>query len=125
MQWCIYYGDPENDFCSWDGDIDLAPKLDVQCINQGSEWLGREMLIQKDYYWWNSDEDRWYGGDLFGLYDYLLMPGLKVVLFGRFVNRDVYNDAVRRAQKDDRLPRKSAYSKQEASAYPNGLEEGT
>lgn len=124
-EWAVFYDDPGLDVWSIDGfTVEDIPRVGVQAVAQGDAWLGRELLIQKDYYWWNFTEERWYGGDLFGLFEYLSDYGLKVALFGRFVHRDIYQAAVRRAQDDDRLPRKSAYSRREASAYPNGLKEG-
>ncbi len=125
MEWAIFYDDPELDCWSVDGVTpEDVPRLGVQAVAQGDEWLGRELLIQKEFYWLNYEEMRWYGGDLFGLFDYLSTTGPKTCVFGRFVNRDVYQAAVHRAQHDERLPRKSAYSSAEKSAYPNGLEAG-
>ena len=123
--WCIYYDDPELDFGSWDGPPELAPKRGVQCIAMASSVSGRELvaahpspLSGKDFYWWTGE--RWFGGDLFGLYDALL-NGWGIVTFGRYVTSDVYQAAIRRAQTDERLPRKSAYSESEGHIYPNGL----
>ena len=119
--WAVYYDDPALDFWSADGAPDEAPRLGVQCVAQGDELTGRQLLIEKDYYWRNHDEGRWYGGDLWGLFDYLSTTGSKSVLFGRFVHSDIFRAAVKRAQDDDRLPRKSAYTKKEAKVYPEGL----
>lgn len=124
-EWAVFYDDPDLDVWSADGHApESIPRLGVQAVAQGDKWLGRQLLIQKDYFWLNYEENRWYGGDLFGLFDYLASTGPKCVLFGRFVLNEIYQAAVRRAQLDDRLPRKSAYSRQEANAYPDGLKKG-
>ena len=120
-EWAVYYDDSALDFWSGEGDLEDVPRLGVQCVAQGEEVTGRQLLIEKDYYWWNVAESRWYGGDLYGLFDYLSTSGPKYVLFGRFVHNIIFRAAVKRAQDDDRLPRKSAYTKKEASIYPNGL----
>ena len=125
MAWGIYYDDPEDDFGSWDGEPTEAPKRGVQCIAQASSLVGRSLLADKpssltgkDFYWWTGES--WFGGDLFGLYDALL-EGWGCVVFGRYVTAEIYQAAVTRAQTDERLPRKSAYTQKEAHLYPEGL----
>ena len=125
MAWCLYYDRPELDFGSWDGPPELAPKRGVQCVAQASTLVGRSLttsnpspLTGHDFYWWTGVA--WFGGDLFGLYDALL-EGWGTVVFGRYVSSEVYQAAVTRAQTDERLPRKSAYTKTEAHIYPEGL----
>ena len=86
MRWKIHYGDGST-FSSNDGDPFDAPALNVQIIvvrdDDPSSQLGRYPVHRFDYYWW--DEPDWFGGDLFGLFDYLSRPGAKRVLFGRTV----------------------------------------
>ncbi len=103
IEWVIFYSDGST-FSSEDGSPDDAPALDIQVIAQKDETVGRKLLIHKDYYWYM--DGRWYGGELFGLYDYLVRSGR--AKFGRYVSDGTYNDAVRAAMADPRLPIKSA-----------------
>lgn len=86
MNWRIYYGDGST-YSDEDGPPELAPKLDVQIINKCDETPGIDnrgtlRVQQYDFYWW-TEEAEWFGGDIFGLWDYMQRPGWKVVLFGR------------------------------------------
>ncbi len=103
VKWVIFYSDGSS-FSSKDGSPDDAPALDIQVIAQGDETVGRKLLIHKDYYWYESD--RWYGGELFGLYDYLIRS--RRAKFGRYVTDATYAAAVKAAMDDPRLPVKSA-----------------
>ena len=101
--WVVFYGDGET-FSSDDGTPDEAPSLDIQVIAQADETVGSKLLIHKEYYWYEGN--RWYGGELFGLYDYLVRS--RRAKFGRYVSDEVYNAAVGRAMTDTRLTAKSA-----------------
>jgi hypothetical protein len=106
MKWVIYYGD---DTTVNDGQLLPAdvPKRNVQVIAQEDADCGQHFLRSNDYYWWNGIH--WEGGDLFGLYDYLIDPGYKVVLFGRTVTNNEYQTIYNRALAgSEYLPRKSA-----------------
>lgn len=99
MCWHIYYGDGST-FSDEDGPPSFAPALDVQVIGYSDPIIAREvgavLLFGKDYYWW--DRWAWFGGDLFGLMDYLMRArGTALVLFGRFVPRAQYQAAIDRA----------------------------
>ena len=98
MRWCLYYGDGST-FSNEDGLPADAPALNVQVISTADAVIAREvgvvLLYGKDYYWWDGG---WFGGDLFGLFDYLLCAqGRAVVKFGRFVPRDQYQAAFNKA----------------------------
>ena len=84
----------------------------------GHSAVGRTSIIQKDFYWWSFEEERWYGGDQAGLLIWLLRdPGLKVVKAGTYVHADVYNAAIRRYSIDDRLPVKTGFTAHEDTNY--------
>ena len=107
LEWKIYYGDGST-FSSEDGPPDDAPTLDVQVVAQRDETVGTKLVPSKDFYWWR--DGRWYGGDLFGLFDHLVRHG-GCVKFGRYISDERYHAAMRRAKTDLEagvLPRKSA-----------------
>lgn len=98
-KWRIYYGDGST-FSHEDGPPSAAPPLNVQVISYASaviaQEVGVELLFGKDYYWFEHDE--WFGGDLFGLFDYLVRAqGTANVKFGRVVPRGAYQVAIDRA----------------------------
>lgn len=103
MEWQIFYGDGTT-FSDEDGGPEEAPARDVQVIVQDCKQHISELVTGGDYYIW---EGRWRAVDLFGLYDYLIEPGWKVVLFGRMISQDEYSELVHRANivKTGWLPR--------------------
>lgn len=80
MRWIIYYGDGST-YGDQDGAPENAPTRNVQAITCEPDGI-------------------WKGGDIFGLFDYLLRPGWKRVLFGRAVTNDAYEKAVTIARND-------------------------
>lgn len=112
--WIIYYSNGDS-FSSDDGSPDEAPSLDIQVISQADESVGRKLLIHKDYYWYENN--RWYGGELFGLYDYLVRSGR--AKFGRYVTDEVFNESLKQARNDPRLPLKSAIHPTEKNFIEN------
>lgn len=91
--WRIYYGDgsTRDDGCS-----DL-PSVDVQCIVQRDCHGQRHVLDRFDYYWL---EGQWYGGDLYGLFDYLARCKHACVIFGRSIPKHKHNEILQRAMED-------------------------
>lgn len=104
-EWRVYYGDGST-YDDTDGPPHLAPKRGVQAIVRTHPRVGFLVLEGHDYYWYGRGE--WFGGDRFGLFDYLSRSGRKVVLFGRSIRRDEYESIVEDARNDDDFPRKSA-----------------
>lgn len=107
MRWRIYYGD-ETSFTDADGSAFNAPALNVQAIacktDDPKSELGFYPVFRHDFYWW--DEPFWYGGDLFGLFDYLMRPGPKKVLFGRSIPDPEHQAIVDRACESPELRRR-------------------
>lgn len=109
MRWVIYYGDH-----TVTRDCDCAPELvrkrDVQVIAVEDDETGQAFVRNNDYYWWDYGMNCWAGGDVFGLWDYLIEPGVKVVLFGRTIANDEYREILTKAMSGDDgyMPRKSA-----------------
>ena len=113
--WRIYYGDGAT-FSDADGPPSDAPALDVQAIvfrdeTPGAANVGRFVLQGFDFYW--HDEGEWFGGELFGLFDYLQRPGAKAVKFGRTRPNRAFADVLERAVSDPDFPAKSASSRRE------------
>lgn len=105
LSWRIYYSD-DSTFDSSQGEPHESPPLGVQAIVQPDPDMGRVIEWGKDYYWWVGD--RWDGGDLFGLFDYLSQPGVKVVRFGRSMSNAAFRAVYARAVADQDFPHKSA-----------------
>jgi hypothetical protein len=93
----VYYGDGAAQEA--DGS---QPSRGVQVIVQSHPDTGSEIVTSSDYY--VLDGDRWRGVDIFGLFDFLMDSG--IVLFGRTIGRDEYQEIVRTAiaRKETWLP---------------------
>jgi hypothetical protein len=107
IEWRIYYGDGSVFDNSMGLPVD-APTRDVQVIAQSDPVTGREIWHRRDFYVWLDDRDRWIGVEHFGLWDYLCLPGYKIVKFGRMTSNENMQEIMRRAMLDDDLPYKSA-----------------
>lgn len=107
MKWKIWYDDG---FSVSDGDAnpEEVPARGVEAITRPDEKVGYKILTGFDYYWWVGDEKQWFGGDNFGLWDYLAQPGWKKVLFGRSMTDEKYEELLEKARNDPDLPEKSA-----------------
>ena len=106
MRWRIYYGDGST---YGDGDAFAAPSQNVQLIANSDPDHGWYLCRATDYYWYLPEEDRWYCGDIFGLFDYLLQPGPRKVLFGRSIPSKEFNALVERAHNDPEIPQKTGW----------------
>jgi len=108
VRWKIYYGDGAEYGGAGNNDASTAPTLNVQAIAQEADIaIGRKTVSRYDFYWYCNDE--WFGGDLFGLFDYLVQPGYKVVKFGRAINRLEFEKILNRAVTDTDLIPKVAW----------------
>lgn len=104
--WKIYYDDEQ----TWAGngptEMGMVPAEGVIVVAQADAEVGRELLHMKDFYYW--ERGRWWGCDLYGLFDYLRRPGWKKVLAGRNVEHAVYHRLMERARTEPGLPAKTA-----------------
>jgi hypothetical protein len=114
FRWRIYYGD-DSTFSNLEGTIWEVPPRDVQVIIQTDRDHGWASQTGSDYYVWDNrgDGERWWGVDIFGLFDYLLEPGPRKVLFGRTVTSERFGEIFRRAKADPGFERKTAFRRQE------------
>lgn len=108
FRWRIWYGD-ETIFDARNGTAYEAPARNVQLITNANQDHGWYACRVNDYYWYRPETDSWMGGDIFGLFDYLIEPGVKRVLFGRTIADDVYDRIFSKALKDPDLPTKTGW----------------
>ena len=97
LKWRIYYDDGST-VDSSTTTADQSPKLGVIAVVQTDPERGRIVIHRFDFYWYEHGE--FWGSDIFGLWDYLTRPGMKVVLFGRTVATALYSEIVQRACND-------------------------
>lgn len=112
MQWKIWYSD-KTTYTSLDGGPEEAPANNVQVIVQSSKDHGWQALSNSHFYIWRYG--RWWTVDMqgFGLFQYLLEPGWKRVLFGSQILDDDYNHIWYLAMNDPDMPPKTGGSKTE------------
>lgn len=99
MKWRIYYGD-NSVFDDIQGTAWEVPARDVQMIAVADPEHGWYLCRSNDYYWYLPEMDAWQGGDIFGLWDYLIEPGKKRVLFGRTISNSEFQKILTRAYND-------------------------
>lgn len=109
MKWKIFYSDGSA-YTDEDGAPELAPKRGVQVIAIACEITGYRFEREEHHYIW---KDGWFATDNFGLFDYLIDPGYKIVLFGRTLSTKEYKAILSKAMQDNYLPHKSAWLKEE------------
>ena len=112
MKFKIFYGD-RSTYSDEDGSPFDAPRLNVQCIIGPDLNTGRYIVSDKDAYWWESNLERWFGGDRRGEWDYLCRLGPRVVLYGRAVSEVEYNSIICVALADPDFPPKTARARGE------------
>lgn len=116
-KWIVFYDNGQS-FSSLDGPAWEAPRDYVQCIAVAHISCGNYVHAEQDFYCWHFEDDEWVPHDVNGLFQYLKAPGdRKVVLSGYWVKREKYAAIRSAAQKDARLPCKTA----EAPRQPEGL----
>jgi hypothetical protein len=103
--WKVFYGDST----TYMGDPWEAPARDCQMIAVDDPEHGWYLCRSDNYYWYLPATNEWQGGDIFGLFDYLIEPGPKKVLFGRTCSNDEFADCLTRALNDPDLPQKTAW----------------
>lgn len=104
--WRIYYSDGTH-YDNLSGGPEDAPARDVQVVAVADYKVGVYFLTGHDYYIFQDGV--WFGVDRFGLFDYLIEPGWKRVLFGRTIRSAEYDMIVRAALADPDLPHKSSH----------------
>jgi hypothetical protein len=111
VQWRVYYGDGMR-LSDCECAVEDLPGDNVIGLVQRDDTpgdvyaAGRQLLYDRDFYWW--EEDRWVGGDLYGLFDYLRRSGPRKVIAGRTVHRAAYRAALSAMHLDPDFPRQTA-----------------
>lgn len=112
MRYKIRYGDGTT-YTDLDGEPQNAPKRNVQVISQTCDLVAHRIERDNDYYVWDESYNGWKGCDQFGLYDYLIDPGFKIVLFGRQLTNEEYSAILTEATRDPDFPKKDSWAKSE------------
>lgn len=107
LDWKIYYGD-RSTVSNLDCSPEQVPKRNVQGILVRDDNVGRRVERQTDNYVWK--ENGWVGVDQFGLFDYLIDPGFKIVLFGRTIGYNEYSALIDLMVHDPDFPVKSGFT---------------
>lgn len=113
--WKIYYGDSST-FSSSDGTPQRAPGLDVQVIVIADKDHGWRTQAKDEYYVWDcrGGETRWWGVDLFALWEYLFtQSGYKVALAGKRTSSKRFNEIFKLAMDDPDFPKKTSFASTE------------
>jgi hypothetical protein len=113
LKWRIYYGDG-NTYDSSMGSPENAPSRNVQCIVEHDPDVGRVILADDDWYYFDTAWQRWLKSDIHGLLDKLLeRPAVTItgVMSGRSIQS--YREVIAMAQADPDFPLKSSVKSRE------------
>jgi len=99
MKWIIFY-DVDNTFSDEDGSHENAPVFGVQVIVEIDNKYRWRSEVGFDYYCWHDIGNgyEWIGMDEIGYIDYIAMPGMKRVLFGRKLSSEKFGEIFREAK---------------------------
>lgn len=112
MRWKIFYGDGTT-YSDLNGDAWDAPPVNVQAVVVSDPQHGWYCCRADDFYWYIPEENRWYSGERFGMFDYLTQPGMKKIIFGRSIPDWEYQQILDRAMNDPDLPAKTGWQAHE------------
>lgn len=108
MRWKVFYIDGSS-FSNVEGPPEDAPGGGVLAIAQEDSAVGCEIHHGNDFYAWDQQYDGWYGLDYFGLTQYLMRPGTKIIKLGEAMSTERYRLLLKDIKKDPGLPTKSAH----------------
>jgi len=92
--WKIYYGN-NSTFDNFNGPPEAAPSTGVIAIACYDCDSRRRILSQKDFYWWvDGWVPSWVAGDQYGMLQYMMQPGLKIIKFGTSVDDRVWREII-------------------------------
>ena len=130
-KWKMFYGDGTT-FSDQDGQPWAAPIANVQVIAQDHIESGRYMQVERDYYVYWPDRERWVGVDLAGVMDFLVELGMLkwggeedgaiiiqravntgLVKLGRTIGREQFYEIYQLADSDPYLPKRTGFMAKE------------
>ena len=114
MRWKVYYIDGAT-FSNIDGEPQDAPGGGVLAVAQEDDIVGAVVHQQNDFYCFDEQFGGWYGLDVFGLTQYLMRPGFKVVKLGEVMTTETYKTLIKSLREDPDLPHKSSHYPWEAA----------
>ncbi len=107
MKWCVYYIDG-NTFDNTQGDPCDVPGGGVLAVVQEDDSVGVLVHQQNDFYCFDEQFGGWAGMDVFGLTQYLMKPGLKIIKLGEAMSTERYKKMLQCVRDNPDLPDKSA-----------------
>lgn len=114
IRWRVYYVDGKT-FSHADGEPQDAPGGGVAAVAQEDDVVGVAIHHQDNFYCFDEQFGGWCGMDVFGLTQYLMKPGFKIVKLGESMVTADYLRLIDGIRKDPDLPAKSARYPWEAS----------
>jgi len=107
VKWQIFY---ESDtFSNAEGDPQDAPGGGVQAVAQQDDEAGVVIHHGSDFYVFDEKYGGWYGLDHFGLVQYILVPGSKIIKLAESMTTEKYLSLLKRIRENPNLPSKSAH----------------
>lgn len=108
MRWRIFYVD-ETTFSNADGEPQDAPGGGVLAVAQDDANVGTVIHHLCDFYVFDKQFGGWYGIDVFGLTQYFMKPGYKIVKIAESTTVEKYRALIASLRDDPQLPPKSAH----------------
>lgn len=107
MRWKVFYVNGYS-FSHVDGEPQDAPGGGVVAVVQEDDTVGVLVHRGTDFYVFDEFYGGWYGLDVFGLTQYLMRPGLKIVKVAEAMSTQAFKQMMADIQADPNLPKKSA-----------------
>lgn len=112
MMFKVYYKSKDGEFPTHIGENPFeTPALEVLVIVEEDERHGRKIVSNGDYYIW--DGEHWWATDAPGMFQYLVSPGHKRVLFGVMVSSGEWDEVMKLAYEDSDFSPKTAFYRHE------------
>jgi len=112
MRWKIFYADGST-FGSNEGAPVDAPGGGIIAIAQEDDVVGIEISSGNDFYVFDESIGGWGEMDVFGLTQYILRPGYKIIKLGQLISTKDYRALMVKIRSDPELPDKSAWYPEE------------
>lgn len=107
MRWRVCYRDGTA-FTHLDGEPQDAPGGGVVAVAQEDLNVGLQVHRRSDFYVCGEEYGGWIGVDIYGLVQYLIRPGLKIIKLGEMMAPAEWKILEQKILADPNLPAKSA-----------------